>query len=66
MKHWVILKVPKEFPNYPNIRDFGDHDTFWKDDSIRNLIMEFILQATKRVKIPDLISDNITTVYRIE
>ena len=24
----MILKVPKEFPNYPNSHDFDDHDTF--------------------------------------
>ena len=28
MKHWVILKVPKEFPNYPNNHDFAYRDTF--------------------------------------
>ena len=38
MKHWVILKVPKEFPNYPNDHDFDDHDTFRDDSFFQKLI----------------------------
>ena len=124
----MILKVPKEFPNYPNIHDFDDHDTFRDDfegavehlqlskknrrkckkvkleksrkyflivsNSKRNLetnsnvyvsrtkfccykkvlLLQKSLVATKSfvammlqpMSQPDLISDNITTVYRIE